>query len=189
MSDQTTTIQDELAEEKMSVNRREFLNLAWLASLGFLTISLGGVTYLFSLPRFKEGEFGGVVSIGTVGDLPLTDGPPDNFPKTKFWLSNSEQGASALYTVCTHLGCLYGWRDQEDKFVCPCHGSQFEKDGSYITGPAPRSLDRFGMRVVDVDTGEVLAESTDGKPLPLPDNPNAIVQVDTGIRVKGDTAS
>ena len=181
--------QEQTDEEKIAVNRREFLNLAWLASLGFFTISLGGVTYLFALPRFKEGEFGGVVTVGTVGDLPLTDAPPDDYPKTKFWISNTEQGATALYTVCTHLGCLYGWRDQEDKFVCPCHGSQFEKDGNFITGPAPRSLDRFALRVVDAQTGEVLAESTDGEPLQLPDDPTALVQVDTGIRIRGESIS
>jgi len=174
------------AEEKIKVNRREFLNLAWLASLGFLTLSMGGVTYFFAIPRFKAGEFGGLVSVGTVKDLPGLDEPPANNPKVKFWVSNTDQGPIALYTVCTHLGCLYGWRDQENKFVCPCHGSQFEKDGDYILGPAPRSLDRFAMRAVHPDTGDVLAESSTGEPLNLPDNPDAIIQVDTGKRIKGN---
>jgi hypothetical protein len=31
----------------------------------------------------------------------------------------------------------------------------------------------------------VLAESTDGSPLPLPDDPNAVVRVDTGKRITG----
>ena len=176
-------------EEKTKVNRREFLNMAWLASLGFLTLSLGGVTYLFSIPRFKEGEFGGLVTLGTVSELPDADDPPENFPKVKFWYSNSEEGITALYTVCTHLGCLYGWREQEDKFVCPCHGSQFEKDGQYIQGPAPRSLDRFATRAVDPDTGDVIAESIDGAPLHVSSESDAVIQVDTGIRIKGDTAA
>ena len=177
---------EETQIEEIKINRREFLNIAWLASLGFLTLSLGGVTYLFSIPRFKEGEFGGIVNVGTVSDVPRDEAPPDNNPKVKFWLSSTEEGALALYTVCTHLGCLYGWRDQEDKFVCPCHGSQFHKDGQYIQGPAPRSLDRFAMRTVDPDTGNVLTESTDGSPLQLPEDPEAVIQVDTGQRIKGD---
>jgi hypothetical protein len=40
------------------VTRREFLNYALLASLGFFFVSLGGATYFFALPRFKSGEFG-----------------------------------------------------------------------------------------------------------------------------------
>lgn len=177
---------EESTPEKTPVNRREFLNFAWLASLGFLTISLGGVTYLFAMPRFREGEFGGVVPVGPASALPASDAPPDNYPKVKFWLSNTDLGVLALYKVCTHLGCLYNWDNQEDKFICPCHGSQFQKDGVFITGPAPRSLDRFVMQVVDSTTGEILAEASDGQPLPVPDNPNAIVQVDTGRRIRGN---
>lgn len=175
----------ESAAAKQPINRREFLNLAWLASLGFLTVSLGGVTYLFAMPRFKEGEFGGIVPVGTVSTLPGTDAPPANYPKVKFWISNTEQGAAAIYKVCTHLGCLYNWAEQENRFICPCHGSQFEKNGKYIAGPAPRDLDRFVLQVVDPGTGEVIAESAEGEPLPLPDNPDAVVQVDTGKRIKG----
>lgn len=177
---------EETAQEKVPVSRREFLNFAWLASLGFLTVSLGGLTFLFAMPRFKEGEFGGVIPVGTASELPSTDAPPENYPKVKLWLSNTDQGVVALYKVCTHLGCLYNWNDQEDKFICPCHGSQFQKDGIYITGPAPRNLDRFGMRAVDPNTGNVLAESSDGSPMPLPNDPNAVIQVNTGQRVKGN---
>lgn len=177
---------EETAQEKVPVSRREFLNFAWLASLGFLTVSLGGLTFLFAMPRFKEGEFGGVIPVGTASELPSTDAPPENYPKVKLWLSNTDQGVVALYKVCTHLGCLYNWNDQEDKFICPCHGSQFQKDGIYITGPAPRNLDRFGMQAVDPNTGNVLAESSDGSPMPLPNDPNAVIQVNTGQRVKGN---
>ena len=171
--------------EKVKVNRREFLNFAWLVSLGFLTVNMAGVTFLFAMPRFKEGEFGGIVPVGTVSELPAPGSPPVNYPKVKLWLSNTDEGVTALYKVCTHLGCLYNWRDLESKFVCPCHGSQFESDGDYILGPAPRSLDRFVVQAVDPETGEILAESADGKPLPLPDNPNAVIRVDTGQRING----
>jgi cytochrome b6-f complex iron-sulfur subunit len=92
----------------------------------------------------------------------------------------------ALYKVCVHLGCLYNWNNQEVKFICPCHGSQYQPDGTYIQGPAPRSLDRFVVQVVDPDTNQVLAETNEqGDPLPLPDNPNAIVKVETGKKIKG----
>lgn len=187
MPDKPTEDQNEAVQEREPVNRREFLNLAWLASLGFLTINIAGVTYLFALPRFEEGEFGGVVTIGKVSDLPQVDAGPANYPSVKLWLSNTEDGVSALYKVCTHLGCLYDWNSQEGKFICPCHGSQFTGDGVYIQGPAPRSLDRFIIRIVNPDTGEVLAEGDGQEPVVLPDNPNAIIQVDTGVRIVGET--
>lgn len=172
--------------EKKSISRREFLNFAWLASLGFLTVDLAGVTYLFSMPRFKAGEFGGVFTVGRVGDLPAKGSAPVNYPKVKLWLSHTEQGLMAIYKVCTHLGCLYNWSDQADKFICPCHGSQFHPDGTYIQGPAPRSLDRFVVRIESA-AGQILAETDaeTGAPLPLPDDPNAIIKVDTGLKILG----
>ena len=176
-------------EEKLKVNRREFLNFAWLTSLGFLTVSIAGVTYLFSIPIFKEGEFGGLFAIGPASELPPEGSAPVNYPKVKLWLSNTDEGVLALYKVCTHLGCLYDWREQENKFACPCHGSQFELDGDYIKGPAPRSLDRFAVLAVSSSTGEVVAESSDGEPLKIPESPEIIIQVDTGTRIPGDSSA
>lgn len=178
---------NEETQEEMQINRREFLNLAWLASLGFLTLELGGLTYFFALPRFGEGEFGGTFTLGSVESLPAEGAGPVNFPKGKFWLSRPENGVVALYKVCTHLGCLYAWLDEQDKFRCPCHGSQFEYDGSFIQGPAPRSLDRFVVQIIDPSTGEVLAETDPetGAPLNLPDDPDVVVRIDTGRRILG----
>lgn len=172
-------------ETKKKINRREFLTFAWLASLGFLTLNIGGMTYLFAMPRFKEGEFGGVFTVGKVSELPPAGSPPVNYPKVRFWLTRTPEGVSALYKVCTHLGCLYNWNDQENKFICPCHGSQFQPDGTYLAGPAPRSLDQFKIQVVDANSGEVLIESEEPGPLAVPDNPDAVVRVDTGQRING----
>ena len=101
------------SEKRLMLNRREILNYAWLASLGVLLINVGGIGFLFSMPRFKEGEFGGVFVLGPASNVPPVDTPPVNNPKGKFWLTHSEDGILALYKVCTHLGCLYAWRDQE----------------------------------------------------------------------------
>ncbi len=173
-------------EEQPRLTRRELLNYAWLASLGILLVDIAGVGFLFAMPRFREGEFGGVFTIGPASNLPSVNAPPANYPKGRFWLSRTEQGVLALYKVCTHLGCLYTWNDQEGKFICPCHGSQFQRDGTYILGPAPRSLDRFVVQVLSAN-GQVIAEtdSQAGGPLPVSDDPNITVKVDTGRKILG----
>jgi cytochrome b6-f complex iron-sulfur subunit len=104
----------------------------------------------------------------------------------KLWLSNTDEGVTALYKVCTHLGCLYNWNEQQSRFICPCHGSEFESDGSYIRGPAPRNLDRFVIQAVDSSTGEVIAETDEsGGPLPIPTDDDVIIQIDTGRKIDG----
>jgi cytochrome b6-f complex iron-sulfur subunit len=172
------------AKERKEINRREFLNFVWLASLGFLMVNVGGVTYLFSLPRFQEGEFGGRFPIGPANEvLPLPGGDPINFPKGKFWLVHTKEGSMlALYKVCTHLGCLYNWQSQNSRFYCPCHGSQFQLDGTYIQGPAPRSLDRFVVKLLDDNNIELASTNQDGDPLALPsENVNVVIQTDQRI--------
>ena len=42
--------------------------------------------------------------------------------------------------VCTHLGCVVPWNKSANKFACPCHGSQYDKNGKVVRGPAPLSL-------------------------------------------------
>ncbi len=53
----------------------------------------------------------------------------------------------ALRTVCTHLGCITIWQENEEKFKCPCHGSGFYVDGVNFEGPAPRPLERYAIAV------------------------------------------
>ena len=90
-------------------------------------------------------------------------GPPNDYApgtvSTKWqaqfniWVVNAEiDGAQVIYalsTVCTHLGCTPNWLEGEQKFKCPCHGSGFYKSGVNFEGPAPRPLERVGIRLAE----------------------------------------
>jgi len=60
------------------------------------------------------------------------------------YLIVNDDGASlnsyGLNAVCTHLGCVVPWVGNDNKFKCPCHGSQYAADGHVVRGPAPRPL-------------------------------------------------
>jgi cytochrome b6-f complex iron-sulfur subunit len=176
----------ELAMITAPVTRREFLNYTFLASLGVFFVVLGGATFIFALPRFGAGEFGGLFTLGAAGDVvPPEDAAPEPNTPARSWISNTEDGVLALYNVCVHLGCLYSWQPVTFRFECPCHGSKYEKDGHYIEGPAPRSLDRFVIQFTDAQ-GNVLAETdAQGNPLPIPSN-DAIMVVNTGKIILGE---
>ena len=99
-------------------------------------------------------------------------------------------GLLAIYKVCTHLGCLYKAEPSTVRFECPCHGSKFQFDGTYIEGPAPRDLDRFVVQLVDAE-GKVVAQTDEdpdspayGAPFALPPNAdNLRIVVKTGKRI------
>lgn len=55
----------------------------------------------------------------------------------------------AINAVCTHMGCVVQWDAAENKFVCHCHGSQYDPEGTVIRGPAPLSLALAHADVVD----------------------------------------
>ncbi|MDR9402769.1 MAG: cytochrome b6-f complex iron-sulfur subunit, partial [Halothece sp. Uz-M2-17] len=53
---------------------------------------------------------------------------------------DEEIASYGLNAVCTHLGCVVPWNESEGKFICPCHGSQYNAEGKVVRGPAPLSL-------------------------------------------------
>jgi len=97
-------------------------------------------------------------------------GPPSDYPlgtvSTKWtaargiWVVHTDQykGKNLIYvlaSVCTHLGCTPSWLEGEQKFKCPCHGSGFYINGMNFEGPAPRPLERVGVRLASDGTLEV----------------------------------
>jgi Rieske Fe-S protein len=51
---------------------------------------------------------------------------------------------AVLSPVCTHRGCTV--EAQGEHFVCPCHGSTYDRSGAVLRGPAERPLRRFATR-------------------------------------------
>jgi cytochrome b6-f complex iron-sulfur subunit len=56
-----------------------------------------------------------------------------------------------INAVCTHLGCVVPWVPSEEKFKCPCHGSQYDATGKVVRGPAPLSLALAHAKVTEDD--------------------------------------
>lgn len=47
--------------------------------------------------------------------------------------------------VCTHLGGVLHWNNEEKSFDCPLHGSRFTPEGKIINGPAQKDLEKLHL--------------------------------------------
>jgi cytochrome b6-f complex iron-sulfur subunit len=66
-----------------------------------------------------------------------------------FLLSRTSATAfSAIEAVCTHEGCTITGSDG-DIYVCPCHGSRYNRSGQVVNGPATASLRKYATTFAD----------------------------------------
>lgn len=63
----------------------------------------------------------------------------------------------AVNPKCTHKGCIVEWKDKNQTFDCPCHGSRFSKDGNTLNGPANKPLTKY---VTKIEGDSVLVQKT-----------------------------
>jgi len=122
-------------------------------------ISLPAAIYLL-VPSKSKKTAGTWVEAGDITHLQPNVPEEFVFRQTRLdgWKVSSEkstawvirQGNSkviAFAPQCTHLGCAYSYDQQNKEFLCPCHTSTFSLDGKVLTGPAPRALDRYEVKI------------------------------------------
>ena len=147
-----------MKDESNKITRRHFF---YLMGNGSILMALGGTgifTYQYLSPNvlfepskaFKAG--------------PASGFPVDSWTfieDRKIFVAHDKDGFFAISAVCTHLGCTVIWKEGENQFHCPCHGSFFTNNGKVKGGPAPRSLDCFAMSIAPdgelvIDTGKIV---------------------------------
>jgi len=147
------------------MSRRTFLNRIW-AIVGALAIAeLIVLVIAFFRPRKAKMsllERDTMVTAGAVDDF--EPGSVTAFVQGKFYLARLEDGGFlALSRTCTHLSCTVPWVSGEQRFICPCHASEFDIKGNVISPPAPRALDLYAVTIensiVTVDTGKPVKRS------------------------------
>ena len=107
------------------------------------TVSTGEYVEAADLTTLKVGQPEEVVFHRT-----RVDGWRTVDEKTTAWVvKTDEKNVVAYAPQCTHLGCAYHWDEKESHFLCPCHTSIFSMDGKVQSGPAPRPLDRYAIRI------------------------------------------
>jgi cytochrome b6-f complex iron-sulfur subunit len=76
-------------------------------------------------------------SVAAVGSI--LNGCGDSNPAVAH---TGQDSFTALTAICTHEQCTVTGFDNQ-RYVCPCHGSQYDTSGWVVNGPAPTALRVF----------------------------------------------
>jgi len=128
--------------------RRSFIG--WLLG-GGVAASLGSFLYpvvrFVNPPAVSEAAVN-EVSAGRVQDLRVNSGKIVKFGSRPVLLIRSgETEWRAFSAVCTHLNCTVQYREDAHTIWCACHNGTYDLNGSVISGPPPRPLDEFVVRL------------------------------------------
>jgi menaquinol-cytochrome c reductase iron-sulfur subunit len=123
------------AFEGETVTRRRFVTGGALAAGGLATAAIGLPALGFALgPIFGKTTI--YVRTATAADISPSDKGKAPLPYV------------AISTRCAHLGCPVRFVQAAQRFICPCHGGVYDRQGKVVGGPPVRPLDRFYTRVV-----------------------------------------
>ena len=128
------------------MKRRRFLS--FLLTIFGLT-ALG--SFIYPLARFLAPAGGKAeakqitlkksdIPVGTTREIPFNNVPI-------IVINRPGKGFVALSRVCTHLGCLVEYDKIQNRLICPCHGALFDLEGNVLSGPPPKPLPRFPLKV------------------------------------------
>ena len=153
-----------LAQKSTEITRRSFFASMLGACAGLIATIVGMPMFRYILYPVqavsrsdKWTEVGDVSEFDNLNNpvtktIPLVqrDGWREVVSNQSVFVSRSANGMlQVLSPVCPHLGCSVAWHENQNKFICPCHGGQFAADGKRLSGPPPRGLDTLDVQVKD----------------------------------------
>ena len=163
---------------KVSNPRRNILKWIW-AGLGLVALyELCTIVFSFFRPKTQTPEKNEDKTTW-VDAGPIDFFKPESvttFVNGRFYLVQLKNGGIlAMSSQCTHLGCSIPWNRELNKFICPCHASEFDITGKVLGAPAPRALDLYKVRIthdrVWVDTSTPIKRNSFSKgQLVFPEN-------------------
>jgi quinol---cytochrome c reductase iron-sulfur subunit, bacillus type len=151
------------------ITRTKFLTGVAVVTGGVMTAAiLVPVVGFAAADTLKEEEWQWV-DIGPMSDFPdgkvtsiAVSGPSPESDR-RAYVRHKDNAVIAIWNRCAHLGCPVAYSEGGDVYACPCHGGAYDSLGLVTSGPPPRPLDRFDVKIVtpagkDVAQQEVPAD-------------------------------
>ncbi len=125
-------------------DRRTFLDA--LLAVGFVSTA-AAIAYpvsRFLVPPASGEPATTSVSAGRMSALPANSGVIFKFGTKPGIVVRTTGGEVHAFTaICTHLDCTVQFRADMAHLWCACHNGMFDLSGAVVSGPPPRSLEKF----------------------------------------------
>lgn len=150
------------ASNKSQLSRRDFIKAALVGIGGLIgaLVGLPSVAYLLSPANQAGAGDEAVIPLGALDNYPIGVPTRFDFTRTKvngwertavsyglYVVRKNENEVRVLSDICTHLGCRVTWHPDIQHYISPCHDGHFDLLGNNVSGPPPRPLDEFVMKI------------------------------------------
>ncbi len=128
--------------------RRYFVK--WLLGGGF---SASLASFLYPVLRFVNPPAVPEASVNEVVAGKAQDFKPNSGKIVKFGsrpvllVRSTDTEWKAFSAVCTHLNCTVQYQEQTHQIWCACHNGTYDLNGSVVSGPPPRPLEQYAVRL------------------------------------------
>ena len=129
-------------------DRRTFLDA--LLAVGFVSTA---AAIAYPVARFLVPPSGGepeTVSVVAARAAALRPNAAAIFKfgsKPAIVVRTSDGDLRAFSAVCTHLDCTVQFKADTSQLWCACHNGMYDLGGNVVSGPPPRSLERFAVHL------------------------------------------
>lgn len=134
---------EELRGRLFPSSRRVSRRTAFLSGIGTLAAGiLAGVGLDHAInekgstpEQALVGHNGKWYQVAQLADLPDGSIRPFTAGAVQGFLIHRKGNVRAMSRICTHMGCALKFERNEQAFVCPCHGAEFDLQGHSRYGP------------------------------------------------------
>jgi len=133
---------------KLGQSRRSLLS--WLLGSG---VAASLISFFYPVIRFLNPPHVSEAAVDEVSGGKVEDLKPNSGKIIKFGnkpallVRVSDTEWKAFTAVCTHLNCTVQYQSATHLIWCACHNGMYDLTGRVVSGPPPKPLDEFAVRV------------------------------------------
>ena len=135
-------------DHRAPVTRKRFINWLLGTSLGATAAAALYPVFRFVIPPDVAEAPVNRVLAGKLSELAPNTGKVFRFGAKPGLVVRTATGEVRAFSAqCTHLNCTVQYRPDFQHIWCACHNGLYDLNGRVLSGPPPRPLEQFEVRV------------------------------------------